>query len=56
MSVPHKITEIFVLTKSTKPLSGIVQVNTADEEEIRFEITEDLAHRICTELERFLTR
>ncbi|QWG18856.1 hypothetical protein KMZ68_02920 [Bradyrhizobium sediminis] len=55
MSDPHKITEIFVLTKSTQPLCGIVQVNTADEE-IRFEITEDLAHRICTELERFLTR
>lgn len=55
MSDPHKITEIFVLTKSTEPLSGIVQVNTVNEE-IRFEITEDLAHQICTELERFLTR
>lgn len=55
MSDPHKISEIFVLTRSTKPLSGIVQINTADEK-IRFEITEDLAHQICTELERFLTR
>ena len=55
MSDPHKITEIFVLTKSTEPLSGIVQVNTAGEV-IRFELTEDLAHRICTELEHFLTR
>ncbi|MFZ2159274.1 MAG: hypothetical protein WAV72_24570 [Bradyrhizobium sp.] len=55
MSDPHKIAEILVLTKSTEPLSGIMQVNTADEE-IRFEITEDLAHQICTELERFLTR
>jgi hypothetical protein len=49
------ITEVLVATKSTEPLTGIVQVNTA-EAEIKFEITEDLAHRICTELERFLTR
>ena len=49
------ITEVFVSTRSTEPLTGIVHVNTADAE-IKFEITEDLAHRICTELERFLTR
>ena len=55
MSNVQKITEVFVLTRSTKPLAGIVQVYTADEE-IKFEITEDLAHKICTELERFLTR
>lgn len=51
----HTITEVTILTKSTEPLTGVVQVNTADAE-IKFEITEDLAHRICTELERFLTR
>jgi len=55
MSQAHKITEISVLTKSTEPLVGIVHVNTSDTE-VRFEITEDLAHRICTDLERFLTR
>lgn len=55
MNDAHKITEISILTESTEPLIGIVQMNTADQE-IRFEITEDLAHKICTDLERFLTR
>jgi hypothetical protein len=55
MSDVHKITEISIVTKSTDPLSGIARLNTADAE-IKFEITEDLAHKICTELERFLTR
>jgi hypothetical protein len=51
----HKITEVTILAKSTEPRTGIVRVNTADAE-IKFEITEDLAHQICTDLERFLTR
>ena len=55
MSEAHKITEISILTKSTEPLVGIVQVSTTDRE-ISFEMTEDLAHKICTDLERFLTR
>jgi hypothetical protein len=55
MSDVHKITEISILTKSTEPLIAIVRLNTADTE-IKVEITEDLAHRICTGLERFLTR
>jgi hypothetical protein len=55
MDDAHKITEVSVLTKSTEPLTGVVLVRTVDKE-IRFEITEDLAHRVCTELERFLTR
>jgi hypothetical protein len=55
MSDAHKVTEISILTKSTEPLVGIVHVNTTDTE-VRFEIAEDLAHRICTDLERFLTR
>jgi hypothetical protein len=55
MSNVHKITEIFILTKSTEPLIAVVQVNTTDAE-IKFEITEDLAHKMCTDLERFLTR
>jgi hypothetical protein len=55
MSDVHKIIEVTILTKSTEPLSGIVQVKTADAE-IKFEITEDLAHQICADLERFLTR
>ena len=55
MSDVHKITEVSILTKSREPLTGIVQVNTADAE-MKFEITEDLAHKICTDIERFLTR
>jgi hypothetical protein len=55
MSDVPKITEVLIVTKSTEPLTGIVQINTADAE-MKFEITEDLAHQICTDLERFLTR
>lgn len=55
MSNVQKITEVLVLTRSTEPLAGIVQVNTVDQV-IQFELDEDLAHQICTELERFLTR
>jgi hypothetical protein len=54
MTDPQKATEVSVLTTSTEPLTGIVQVNTA-EAEIEFEITEDIAHKICIDLERFLT-
>lgn len=55
MNDVHKITEITVVTRTTEPLTGIVQVGTVDAE-MKFEITEDLAHKICTDLERFLTR
>jgi hypothetical protein len=55
MSDVQKISEVIVSTKSTEPLTGIFQVITADAE-IKFEITEDLAHKICTDLDRFLTR
>jgi hypothetical protein len=55
MSDVQKITEVIVSTKSTEPLIGIFQVTTAGSE-IKFEITEDVAHKICTDLDRFLTR
>jgi hypothetical protein len=55
MSDTPKMTEVIILTKSTEPLAGFIQVNTADAE-LKFEIAEDLAHKICTDLERFLTR
>jgi hypothetical protein len=55
MSDVQKITEVAVSTKTTEPLIGILQVTTAYGE-IKFEITEDLAHKICTDLDRFLTR
>ena len=47
--------EVTILTRSTEPLTGMVQVNTP-KAEIEFEITEGLARKICTDLERFLTR
>jgi hypothetical protein len=55
MSDAKNITEVTVLTESTDPLLGIIQVSTTEAEE-RFSITEDLAHKMCTDLERFLTR
>lgn len=55
MNDTRRIIEIKVSTVSTEPLIGVVHVNTP-EAEIKFEITEDLAHKICTDLERFLTR
>jgi hypothetical protein len=50
-----RMTEITVSTKSTEPLTGVVELCTTDEE-IKFEITAEMAHKICTDLERFLTR
>jgi hypothetical protein len=55
MSDVQKITEITISTKSTEPLTGIIHIITADAE-IKFEITEDLAHKICTDLDRLLTQ
>ena len=51
----HKIIDVSVSTISTSPLRGIVEIDTADST-IKFELTEDIAHSICTDLERFLTQ
>ena len=51
----QRITDVTILTRSTEPLTGVIQLKTPDAE-IELEITEDLAHKICTDLERFLTR
>jgi hypothetical protein len=55
MSDVHKIADITVTTKSTEPLIGILQLD-AGNTVMKFEMTEELAHRICSDLERFLTR
>jgi hypothetical protein len=55
MTDPHKINAMTITAKSTEPSIGIVQFDTGDAV-MKFEITEDLAHLICTKLERFLTR
>lgn len=54
MTDVSRITEIKLSTKSTEPLTGIVQLSTT-EEEIKLEINAEMAHKICTDLERFLT-
>jgi hypothetical protein len=55
MSDPHRVTEVSILTKSTGPLLWNRSGEHPDEE-IKFEMTEDIAHQICTDLDRFLTR
>ena len=55
MTDVHKVIEISIQAKSAEPSTAIVQVNTT-ETQIRFEIADDLAHKICADLERFLTR
>jgi hypothetical protein len=54
MSDLHKITDVTISTVSKEPLTGILQVDAGDAV-VKFEITEDLAHKICIDLERFLT-
>lgn len=51
----HKITDVLVSTISTTPRRGVVEIHTA-ESTFKFELNEDLAHSICTGLERFLTQ
>jgi hypothetical protein len=55
MSDLHKINAMMITAKSTEASIGIIQLDTSDAV-MKFEITEDLAHLICTKLERFLTR
>ena len=51
----HKITKVTISTKSTEPLAGIVEIGTADST-MKFELNEDMAHDLCTHLDRFLTQ
>jgi len=44
-----------ILTNSTQPLRGIVEIDTAGST-VKFELNEDIAHQLCTDLERFLTQ
>jgi hypothetical protein len=55
MSDVKRITEVTVLAKPTEPLTAIIQLRTSDAD-VKFEIAEEIAHKICTDLERFLTR
>ncbi len=51
----RNLTRLSVSTNSTDPLRGVVEIDAAGFS-MKFARNEDLAHRICTELERFLTQ
>jgi len=51
----HKIIDVSVTTSSTRPLRAIVEIEAVDSTR-KFELTEAIALRICTDLERFLTQ
>jgi len=55
MTNVHKISRLSISTHSIDPLRGIVEIDTASST-IRFELDADLAHSLCTDLERFLTQ
>jgi hypothetical protein len=55
MHDPRKITNFSISTVSTEPLSGIVEIDTFDSA-VTFELSEDTALKICTDLEHFLTQ
>jgi hypothetical protein len=49
-----RATNIVVSTVSAAPLRGTIEIDCAGTV-ATFEIDEELAHRLCTDLERFLT-
>jgi hypothetical protein len=51
----YKMTGVTISTNSADPLSGIVEIDTADST-IKLELNEDMAHHLCTHLDRFLTQ
>lgn len=53
--MPHRIAKATVSTLSTRPLSGIVQIDTAAST-MQFELNEETALDLCTQLDRFLTQ
>jgi hypothetical protein len=53
MSV-HKIAAFSVTTNCAEPLRGIVEIDMAGKT-LRFQLDEDLAHSLCSDLDHFLT-
>jgi hypothetical protein len=51
----HKIFDVSVTTISTRPLGAIVEIEAIGSS-MKFELTEEIALRMCTDLERFLTQ
>lgn len=55
MTEIHKIARLSVVARPIDPLRGIVEIYTPNTT-MRFELNEDMAHSLCTDLERFLTQ
>lgn len=51
----QRIANVSVSTVSVEPLRGMVEITTGNSA-LLFELDEELAHRLCSELERFLTQ
>ncbi|WP_050627617.1 hypothetical protein [Bradyrhizobium viridifuturi] len=51
----QRVTNIAVSTASAGPLRGTIEIDCAGTV-AAFEIDEELAHRLCADLERFLTQ
>ncbi|MCC8982094.1 hypothetical protein [Bradyrhizobium acaciae] len=51
----HRATDIEVSTTSAAPLRGTIEIDCAGIV-ATFAIDEELAHRLCADLERFLTQ
>ena len=49
------VQKITISTRSTEPLSAIVEIDTVDST-MKFELNEDMAHELCASLDRFLTQ
>lgn len=55
MSDVHKIARFSISTDSTNPPRGVLEIDTTNST-MKFELDEELAHSLCTDLERFLTQ
>ncbi len=51
----HRIIDVSVTTTSTRPLCAIVEVEAVGST-TKFELTKEIALRMCADLERFLTQ
>jgi hypothetical protein len=55
MTAVHKIASFSISTSSVEPARGIVEIATTNATH-KFELNEEMAHKLCTDLERFLTQ
>jgi hypothetical protein len=51
----QRVTNVTVSTETAEPLRGIVEIECAGIVS-KFELNEDLAHQLCSGLDRFLTQ